>query len=195
MTDEMDGLEWLDLAMFYGYEMVPREKKEGFQGPWHEREDRRATRWYKLERLMRTDEETKQQFRNFAAVVSAWFAALPRHVKDRHDPELLQAIDEFNIFRIKGMDAVQEINEFLTSTGAQPVVVEKEFGGIAFAVPSGPLNSMTTAGWFEFATTSDKPIYQCARCGIPFHPTRSDATYHNASCRSAARKERQEGES
>jgi len=190
LTDDGYELNWLDLVLYYGYQYVPSDKKAGFQDAAEQAEDRRNKRVHKVLRVIKPNQKTEDDMREFALLASAYFHQLPAHRQAFMNDHLWYALGRFN--QIKPDDLVPHTNAFMARTGAVLEMKMSLAGSPELGLSQSWLNNLLIEPFMRFTTAEPQWLFQCNRCGLPYHPQRSDSTFCGATCRSGARRERQQ---
>lgn len=190
MTLKNEELSWLDLVLYFGWQMASEQYP-----PDHipHSEKRRIKRIESVLTFVPENEELWQRCKQASTVIATWFAYLPTSRQKYFNPELLEAINRFDFMDSdKVKDPSTVLNDFTARHKIQ-LKYHRDFSGKGITLH--PLSNgdfmvvLIWRPWFEFAAEKkSRPVYMCGWCGVPFHPARSDARYHNQNCRSAARR-------
>lgn len=197
MARDNEKLGWLDLVLYFGWQVVI-EKRLVDEIPHHVR--RRTKRFESFFQHLPEDEELLSRCKEASLAISTWFTYLPKSRKKYFNAELLEAVKKFDLYEPeKHKNPATLINEFTTKYNIQLEYEMNPFGKGITLHPVSNKDFMVMAiwwPWFEFAAEKkSRPVYMCEWCGEPFHPARSDAKFHNQNCRSAARRVQIQGES
>lgn len=191
MAQDNEELSWLDLVLYLGWQ-VANERRPKEHIPHHVK--RRKKRIESLLTFVPERQEFWQRCAEASTVIATWFTYLPKSRQKYFNTELLEAIKQFDFFEPdKGKKPSTVLNEF-TAKHKIHHVYEMDFHGkgITLRPESAERDFMLTLiwrPWFYFAAEKkSRPVYMCEWCGVPFHPARSDARFHNQNCRSAARR-------
>ena len=189
--DDDYELNWLDLVLYYGYQFVPIQEKEGCQDDVHRREDRRAKRVHKLLRMLRPGQDVEESMREFALIVAGYFHKIPEYQQAFVSDELWASLGRFN--KLKPDTLIQTTNAFLQRNGAVLEMKPSPTGAPQLGIAATLTNSLLVEPFMRFTTSEPQWLYQCRRCGLPYHPQRSDSWLCGATCRSGERRDRKNG--
>ena len=205
MTRENDELSWLDLVLYFGWQMAQEPQQWGapseMKAPEHSPhcEKRRKKRIESLIKLVPERDGLWLRCKHASTVIATWFTYLPNTRRQYFNPELLENVRRFDFLNHQTVkDPATVFNDFTAKYNIQPhYQVDPQGKGITLSHDSKGdfMVTLIWRPWFNFSSEKkSRPVYMCSWCGVPFHPARSDARYHNQNCRSAARRSHQHSE-
>lgn len=192
LEDNTEGLEWLDLALYFAAKRVDEYWSEGWEPPVTKLEKRRQKRLAKVLNFMPMDRDFEARMEYFSLVVAGWFSVLPDSAREEFNEPLLDAMDRSN--RFDRNHVANAANELFRNNDALPWFTLAE-QGVVFG-----LEHIDARNWFAVKMLAPflafiqgvgrrGRTFMCHWCGTPFFTKRTDTRFCSPSCRSGGREQ------
>ena len=178
----MPSTIWIDLALY------AQPKKEHAGLDWL-RLQKRVRKETPVQKLSMDDQAL---LRKFSEAVGLWALIEEDRIAEYLPPATVRRL--VDLAPDTGGDpthyAASAITQYLNVAQAT-MTCTAEAGYLEFHVRASGMHAFTTRPWLDWIAN---PVHamECEQCGTAFHPSRSDARFCSAVCRTAAARERRE---